>query len=229
MQFMHLLSSWGSGILVGARQRMDMWSGLRKNLGCRACNGFPWAEALHTYCCIFAARGGCAPCGPHRRERVWGSLHRGSSRLCLCLLPYDPGVYPYSVTVISLSHGHNYVVGPVGSFSKSPNVGRANTQSMTPAMKTEHRWPGRQHSPVDMGALERHPTPTPWVFSFSRQRAGGTSSRQRRRGWTRSTTVQPREPGGLVRSEPQRLLEWPLGPGARLHARPAGKWLTARC
>ena len=49
---------------------------------------------------------------PHGRGRAKGTLHMDSSRLCLCLFPYDLAVYPYHISVMSLSPEDNYRLRP---------------------------------------------------------------------------------------------------------------------
>lgn len=45
-----------------------------------------------------------------------------SSRLCLCLFPCDPAVYPYYVTVINLSNELQvYILSSMSLYSNSPN------------------------------------------------------------------------------------------------------------
>lgn len=58
-------------------------------------------------------------------ERAYESLHEGASRDAFsCAFPhYDPTVYPYYITVINLSHEHNYRLSAMSLSGESLNVG----------------------------------------------------------------------------------------------------------
>ena len=91
-----------------------------KTLGAESLIGFPVQEHC-TYVTVFLEEE-CIPCDPSW-GKVEGSLHKGSSRLFLCLFHYGPAVRPYHITAINLSHEYNYRLSAMSPFWRISKCG----------------------------------------------------------------------------------------------------------
>lgn len=76
----------------------------------------PWAEISHTWCCIFFAEEECVLCMiPHGRGRANSSLCMDTwipPDAACAFPPYDQAMYPYHITITSLSPEHNCMLCP---------------------------------------------------------------------------------------------------------------------
>lgn len=99
---------WVKGVYVSSPQEKACTLSLKEP---------PRAEISHTCCWIFIAEEECALHDPSREGESKQPLAH-SSRCCLCLPPYDQAIFPYHITVISLSPEHNCMLCPMRASSK---------------------------------------------------------------------------------------------------------------
>lgn len=125
----HLLSSWGSEILVSGRQRMPTWPAPNKNFGCCVSSGLPWAETLYRGCCLFKAGGVVSSVWPSWEAEIIKNLTRGSLQnppvsfsliiqLCILLDHYILRChYSYTLNLISPFSKLLHLAGMAGGGS----------------------------------------------------------------------------------------------------------------
>lgn len=112
----HIFSFWESGIML-----VLFWSAPIKTSGIESTD--LWAEILHTECFISVAGG--------RLSSVWPIMKKRASNVCTWIppeaacafFPQNLVMYPYSFTIINLSHECNHMLSPMNPSSKSPKAG----------------------------------------------------------------------------------------------------------